>query len=334
MMNNKINFNNKTILITGGAGFIGSNLAFYFQNKFPKSKVTIFDCFRNNETFSNGNLKSFGHFDNLIGFKGNIICGNINNKNDLRLLSDYNFDFIFHLAAISDTRVYDQEIIIKTNVNSFYDLLELAKKDGSIMVYASSAATYGNLPSPQTEGKERPENPYGYSKYVKDQIATRFSNENPDMSIVGLRFFNVYGPREYFKAKTSSMIIQLGHQILDGISPHLFENSDKILRDFIYIDDVIQGIIKACNPKKNGSYNIGTGIPRNFQEVSDILQKELKTDLGTIYIPNPYIDYQHHTQANINLSKENLGFSPLITLEQGIKSYISEIKRLYETKVL
>jgi len=134
---------------------------------------------------------------------------------------------------------------MKTNVNSFYDLLAIAKKDRAVMVYASSAATYGNLPSPQTVGKESPENPYGYSKYIMDQIAIRYSKENPDLTIVGLRFFNVYGPREYYKGNTSSMVIQLGHQILDGKTPRLFKKSDQIYRDFIYIDDVLQAIIKA-----------------------------------------------------------------------------------------
>ena len=333
-MYNNIDFNNKTILITGGAGFIGSNLAFYFQENFPNSKVIVFDCFRSDEIFPNGNLKSFGHYKNLIGFKGDIICGNINNQADLALLSDYKFDYVFHQAAISDTRVYDQEIIMKTNVNSFYDLLAIAKKDRAVMVYASSAATYGNLPSPQTVGKESPENPYGFSKYIMDQIAIRYSKENPDLTIVGLRFFNVYGPREYYKANTSSMVIQLGHQILDGKIPRLFKGSDQIFRDFIYIDDVLQAIIKSCDPKQNGTYNVGTGISRSFQDIADILQKELGTDLGTEYFPNPYDGYQMHTQANISTSKDNLGFEPKVSLEQGIKSYIPEIKRLHGTEII
>jgi len=331
-MYNNIDFNNKTILITGGAGFIGSNLAFYFQENFPKSKIMVFDCFRNEETFHNGNLKSFGHYKNLIGFRGDIICGNINNKNDLALLDEHKFDFIFHHAAISDTRVYDQEIIMKTNVNSFYDLLGLAKRDRSVMVYASSAATYGNLSSPQTVGKENPENPYGYSKYIMDEIANKYSLENPDLAIVGLRFFNVYGPREYYKGNTSSMVIQLGHQILNGNPPRLFNNSNQIFRDFIFIDDVIQANIKACDSKQNGSYNVGTGISRSFQDISDILQKELGVDLGTEYFPNPFDDYQMHTQADIRASKVNLGFDPVVSLEDGIKAYIPDIKRLHGIK--
>ena len=221
---------------------------------------------------------------------------------------------------------------MKSNVNSFYDLLKLAKKNKSIMVYASSAATYGNLPSPQTIGRENPENPYGYSKYVMDQIALKYSEENPELIIAGLRFFNVYGPREFYKSKTSSMVIQLAHQILDGKPPCLFHNSNQIFRDFIYIDDVIQGNIKACSPKKSGIYNIATGISRNFQEIADILQKELNTNLGTDYITNPYDGYQMNTQADISKTKENLNFDPEFTLEMGISDYIPEIIRLHGSK--
>jgi ADP-L-glycero-D-manno-heptose 6-epimerase len=329
MTYSSIDFNNKTILITGGAGFIGSNLAFHFQENYPGSKIIIFDCFRNEKVFSNGNLKSFGHYKNLIGFKGEVICGDINVKNDLKLLNSYKFDYIFHQAAISDTRVLDEEIIMKTNVNSFYDLLDIAKENSSVMVYASSAATYGSISSPQTVGKESPENPYGYSKYVMDQIAMNHSRKYPEMTISGLRYFNVYGAREFYKNKTASMVIQLAHQILDGKSPRLFIGSDNILRDFIYIDDVVQANIKACKPKKNGIFNIGTGKPRSFQEIADILQKELDTDLATEYFPNPHTGYQMHTQADISSSEKNLDFETKFTLEEGIKAYIPEIKRLY-----
>jgi ADP-L-glycero-D-manno-heptose 6-epimerase len=327
-----INFDSKTILITGGAGFIGSNLAFYFQNNYPSSTIVIFDCFRSEETLQNGNLSSFGHYKNLIGFKGNIICGNINNKNDLLLLNDFKFDYIFHQAAISDTRLYNQELVMRTNVNAFYDLLKIAKKNNSITIYASSAATYGSLPAPQIVGLESPENPYAYSKYMMDKMASKYAILNPSMLIVGMRFFNVYGPREFYKAKTSSMVIQLGHQILDGKNPVLFENSNKILRDFIYIDDVVQANIKACKSKGTSNheiYNVGTGESRSFQDVSNILQSELGTTFKNKYIKNPYNGYQSNTQADITKTRENLGFEPNFSLESGINSYINEIKRVH-----
>jgi len=333
MIYTETSFNKKTILITGGAGFIGSSLAFFFQKHYPDSRIVVFDCFRNEETFSNGNLKSFGHYKNLIGFKGDIVCGDINNPADLKLLDETKFDYIFHEAAISDTRVYDQEIVIKTNVNSFNWFLEKTKKDNATLVYASSAATYGSMSSPQRIGHENPENPYGYSKYAMDQIAEKFSELNPGIKIVGLRFFNVYGPREYFKDKTSSMVIQLGHQILSGNPPRLFEESDKIFRDFIFINDVLQANIKACESKKNGVFNVGTGKARSFQDIVDILQRELRTNYPTEYFPNPYSGYQMHTQADISLSEENFNFKPAFSLEEGIKNYIPYIKEMNNSPI-
>ncbi|MDH7445148.1 ADP-glyceromanno-heptose 6-epimerase [Aquimarina sp. 2201CG14-23] len=322
-------FNDKTILITGGAGFIGSNIAFFLQNNYPNSKIIIFDIFRSEKTLVNDHLKSFGHYKNLVGFKGDIICGDITNEKDLNILKDYKIDFIFHQAAISDTRAQNQEIIIKTNVNSFYSILEIARKNDAKIIYASSAATYGLNPSPQKIGDDAPENPYGFSKYAMDQIAYRYIKTHKNMHVVGLKFFNVYGEREYFKDKTSSMVIQLGHQILAGKSPRLFTGSDKIMRDFVYIKDVVEANILACFAKKTGIYNIGSGIHRSFKDIADILQQELRTNLKIEYFENPYTAYQMNTKADISLSQKFLDYNPKYSLEQGIKEYIPYIKQTF-----
>ena len=320
-------FNNKTIVITGGAGFIGSNLAFYFQENYPKAKVIVFDKFRSEEKFSNGNLKSFGHFKNLLGFKGIIISGDITSKEDLQRLEEYDIDFIFHEAAISDTTVADQKIMIDTNVNAFKDLCDLAVKKNAVMVYASSAATYGSSDK-FSIGYEKPNNVYGFSKLMMDNLAKEYYDK---LKIIGLRYFNVYGPREYYKNKTASMVLQFGLQLLKGESAKLFEGSDKIKRDFIFIEDVIQANIKACEAKKNGVYNVGTGTSRSFQEIVDILKKELNITRKDTYIPNPYIgQYQFFTEADIEDTEKYLGFTPRFSLEDGIKAYLPEIIRIYE----
>ncbi len=332
MIYNDIDFNKKNILITGGAGFIGSNLAFYFQQNYPNANVIVFDKFRNEDTFDNGNLKSFGHFKNLIGFNGTIISGDITNKKDMKKLEDYKFDFIFHEAAISDTTVSDQKIMMDTNVNAFVDLLEMAKKMKAVMVYASSAATYGDSDR-FSMGHEQPNNVYGFSKMMMDNIAKKYMKKNY-ISIVGLRYFNVYGEREFFKNKTASMVLQFGLQLLKGKSAKLFKGSDKIKRDFIYIEDVIQANIKACKPKKSGIYNVGTGKSRSFQDIVDILKDELNIKREDLYIQNPYEkQYQFFTEADISLSKEFLNYEPRFSLEEGIKTYLSEIKRIYEKEI-
>lgn len=324
----------KTILITGGGGFIGSNLAFYFQENHPKAKVVVFDSFRNGEVFANGNPKSFGHFKNLIGFRGDIIAGDINKPKDLARLYDYKFDYIFHEAAISDTTVSDQEIMVRTNVNAFKNILNIASDMRANVVYASSGATYGNAPSPQTVGTEEPNNVYGFSKLMMDNMALNFLAQKPKISVVGLRYFNVYGKNEYHKGKTASMVLQFGLQILSGDSPKLFEGSDTILRDFVYIEDVIGANIKSMNPKKSGIYNVGTAKPRSFQDIADILQIQMGTNYKSRYIPNPHIgNYQFYTEAHIDETVKVLGYEPRFSLEEGIRDYAPHIKKIFETEI-
>ncbi len=320
----------KVILITGGAGFIGSNLAFHFQEHYPDTEIVVFDRFQDGKRLENGNPISLGHFKNLLGFRGEIITGDITNREDLEKLFSRKFDYIFHQAAISDTTATNQKLVMETNVDSFRSILEYAERLGSKVIYASSGAVYGNSPSPQKVGNEEPKNIYGFSKLVMDNLSRRYFDR---VEIVGLRYFNVYGAREFFKGKTASMVLQFGLQILSGQAPRLFEGSDKIFRDFIYIEDVIQANIRAIEGEP-GIYNVGTGIARSFQDIADILQTELETDYGNEYIPNPYTSqYQFFTQADIRETQQKLGYSPRFSLEDGIRDYIDEIKRIYVDEV-
>ena len=316
------------IAITGGAGFIGSNLAKYFMDK---HEVLVVDSFRSNKTFSNGNLRSFGHFKNLLGFNGEIYCGDICKDSTMQKIRSFKPDVIFHEAAISDTTVSEQDELLKVNLNSFYDLLEISRDTGAKLIYASSAATYGNASAPQKVWEcENPNNVYGFSKLMMDKTALKFDKEFGTKTI-GLRYFNVYGKGEFFKNKTASMVLGFGLQILKGNAPKLFVGSDKIFRDFIYVKDIINANELAMNSDAKGVFNVGTGIARSFQDIADILQKELGTSYGNEYIPNPFSSqYQFFTQADIEPTKTALGYEPKWSLEDGIKDYLPEIIKIYE----
>ena len=314
------------IVITGGAGFIGSALALELQKQ--NHEILIIDKMRSNVLLDNGNLESFGHFKNLLDFNGELFVADINDKVVYEKIRDFKPDVIFHKAAISDTTTYDQNKILKTNLNTFKDFIDISLKINSKLIYASSASVYGDAPSPQTVGKDEiPKNPYAFSKLMMDSLALKYKDK---MHIVGLRYFNVYGKGEFYKNSTASMILQFALQILAGKNPRLFENSDKIYRDFVYIKDAISANIQAIN-SKSGIYNVATSKARTFQDIVDILQKELNTNLKCEYIKNPYEKfYQFHTQAKLD---DEFSYKPKFSLEDGIKDYLPEIKRLFEKEV-
>lgn len=313
------------IVITGGAGFIGSRLALFLQEN---NEVLIIDKMRSEERFSNGNLQSFGHFKNLLDFKGELFVGDICQELSLQKIKAFKPDVIFHQAAISDTTATNQNTVLQSNLNSFYDFIELAINLNAKLIYASSAAVYGDAPSPQKVGlSEAPKNPYAFSKLMMDKVAAKYYDK---AHIVGLRYFNVYGEGEFFKDKTASMVLQFGLQMLGGQNPRLFVGSDKIYRDFVYVKDVVSANLAALDAKC-GVYNVGSFKARAFQDIVDILQKELGTNYTYEYIPNPYAKaYQYHTEAGAN---EHFNYTPKFSLEEGIKAYLPEIKRIYEKEI-
>lgn len=304
--------NRKKYLVTGGAGFIGSNIAKTLEAQ--GHEVTVLDDFAKN-----------GHFKNLIGFKGDVITADLFEY----MPEDKYFDAIFHEAAITDTTVMDQKAMMQQNVEAFKNLLHFAAENGiKKVVYASSAATYGNGPVPNVETQPtHPENVYGFSKAIMDNVARQFVEANHDMTVIGLRYFNVYGPGEYYKGKMASMIYQLYLQMKEGKRPRVFKMGEQ-QRDFVYVKDIVK--INLCalnNGKESGVYNAATGIPRNFNEIIACLNKEMGTNLEPDYFDNPYTAFfQVKTQADITKSKEKLGYTPDFTLEDGIADYVKILK--------
>lgn len=244
-----LHLDSKTILITGAAGFIGSNLVTYFATHYPQSRILALDYFRDNSTFPNGNPTTLGHFRNLVLYKNvEILCLDIANSNDMRKLRAYGkIDYIFHEAAISDTTCMDMNRVLAVNLHAFRHIIRLALRNEAHLIYASSAATYGNTQAPNSVGRnEIPENIYGFSKLCMDRENAQRQEEfqAKGIGLIGLRYFNVYGKNEFYKGKTSSMILQLALQALDNKVVRLFEFGEQ-QRDFVYINDVVQANIRA-----------------------------------------------------------------------------------------
>lgn len=316
------------ILITGGAGFIGSNLAYFLNTLSPTNEITIFDTFNDCTTLTNGNPKYLGSYENLIGFRGKVICGNLCNESDLELLGD-DFDVIYHLAAISDTRASNQNVILSNNVNPLYHFIKMVKRTGAKLVYASSAATYGSCSKDKFNlGDEDPNNIYAYSKWVMDNWVLNLL-ERENANVIGLRYFNVYGYGEKNKGLTASTVLQFYQQIKQGKELTLFENSERIFRDFIYIDDVINATYLAGLSDKVGVFNIGTGVPRTFADIANIVKSFLKAETKFNYIENPYKSgYQFYTCADMTRTKEMLKFYPKFSLEEGISDYLTKLEKI------
>ncbi|MBR5151313.1 MAG: NAD-dependent epimerase/dehydratase family protein, partial [Elusimicrobiaceae bacterium] len=182
------------------------------------------------------------------------------------------------------------------------------------------------VPNVETQ-PTHPENVYGFSKVIMDNVARQFVEENHDMTVIGLRYFNVYGPGEYFKGKMASMVYQLYLQMKQGQRPRIFKMGEQ-QRDFVYVKDIVKiNLCALTNGKESGVYNAATGVPRDYNAMVACLNKEMGTHLEPDYIDNPYAAFfQVKTQADITKSKEKLGYTPDYTLETGIADYVKILK--------
>jgi ADP-L-glycero-D-manno-heptose 6-epimerase len=305
-----VSSSNSSILVTGGAGFIGSNLVLTLQEQMPESRLTVIDDFRS------------GDFKNLAGYRGDFIAQNLATLDWQHQFGDEKFDAIFHLASITDTTLHDQFVQVHDNVESFRRLLNFARPNRTRIIYASSAATYGGTSTASTETNgAAPANVYAFSKAIMDNIASRAAQEVKDWIIVGLRYFNVYGPREAHKGVPASMVYHLSQQMKSGQRPRIFKHGDQ-KRDFVYVKDVVEGSIRALEAKQSGIYNLGSGHARSFNELIDVLNQSLGTDFKPDYIDNPHAHYQDYTQADLTSVRSGLGYEPKYALESGVADYM------------
>lgn len=301
----------QSILITGGAGFIGSNLVLTLQERMPEARLTVIDDFRS------------GDFKNLAGYKGDFVAQNLATLDWKQQFGDETFDAIFHLASITDTTLHDQFVQTHDNVESFRRLLNFARPDKTRIVYASSGSIYGAASAASVESTgATPANIYAFSKAMMDNLATRAAKDVSGWIIVGLRYFNVYGPREAHKGIPASMVLHLSRQLKAGQRPRIFKHGEQ-KRDFVYVKDIVEGSIRALEATESGIYNLGSGQARSFNELVDILNESLGTDFKPDYIDNPHAHYQNFTEADLTRVRGALGYEPQFTLEKGVADYMS-----------
>jgi ADP-L-glycero-D-manno-heptose 6-epimerase len=154
-----------------------------------------------------------------------------------------------------------------------------------------------------------------------DNLACRATREAKEWVIIGLRYFNVYGPREAHKGVPASMVYHLSRQMKAGQRPRIFKQGEQ-KRDFVYVKDIVEGSIRALEAKQSGIYNLGSGQARSFNELVDVLNRSLGTDLKADYFENPHAHYQNFTQADLTRVREGLGYEPKYTLETGVADYM------------
>jgi len=288
-------------LVTGGTGFIGSNLAFELERQGHEVIVTGTRYHKIKPQFKGLILQP-----SLIGLNWNRI-GHV--------------DGVFHYAAITDCQYQDKDEMFLVNAKSAEAVFKNALANGcKHFVYASSAAVYGMLKVPFKEESVSPMNEYGKAKIWMEKKANELAQSHPDASFVGLRLCNVYGPRENLKGRLATMIYHFAQQMLKG-NPRMFKHGEQ-KRDYIYIKDVIKANVLAIKQNKSFVVNCGNGEVTSFLELVNILNEVMGLNRQADFIDNPFVgNYQNFTQLDMAKAKELLGFTSDFTIRTGIKDY-------------
>lgn len=301
------------IVVTGGAGFIGSNIV-KGLNDLGRKDILVVDDLTDGTKFANLADLDIADYMDKDEFISAIVSG-----------ENLDIEVIFHQGACSSTTEWDGKFMMENNYNYSKDLLHYCLDFDIPFLYASSAATYGGRSDNFIEDRvyEKPLNVYGYSKFLFDQYVREIL-PNANSQICGFRYFNVYGPRENHKGSMASVAYHLNEQITKGEKPKLFSGSDNFRRDFIYVGDVVEVNLWFWKNKVSGIFNCGTGRAESFQSVADaVLDYHKKGEID--YIPFPEHlkgRYQSFTQADLTKFRKTGCPIEFKTVSQGTTEYM------------
>ena len=316
------------LLVTGGAGFIGSNVVAAL-NEAGRRDIVVNDVLGTDQKWRNLAKRQ--------------VTDVVAPADLFRWLDGRKLDAVIHMGAISDTTATDADLVMENNFRCSMRLLDWCTAAGVPFIYASSAATYGDGVqgfndewSPDALQQLKPMNLYGWSKHLFDQaVAERFmKKEKLPPQWAGLKFFNVFGPNEYHKGEMMSLVAKRFDDAKAGRTVRLFKShragigDGEQRRDFIYVDDavaVVRWLMET--PSASGIFNVGTGKARSFRDLISSLFRALGLEPKIEYIDMPENirgQYQYFTEAKVeNLLRAgyNAGFTPL---EDAVKSYVTK----------
>lgn len=314
-------------IVTGGAGFIGSNLVAALSAR--GDEVVVSDWMGTDNRWLNiAKHEIFALLDphNLVSWL---------NAHSSQVTA------VLHIGAISATTETDVDLIVAKNIRATLDLLEWCTGSGTPFIYASSAATYGNGSAGFDDGldrealaKLRPLNAYGWSKHVVDRKIARLAHGNSALppQFVGLKFFNVYGPNEYHKGAMQSVIAQNFLRVLTGQPLRLFRsqnpnyNDGGQLRDFVYVKDCVSVILWLLDHRDvSGLFNLGTGKARSWLDLVNAMSEAIgrKIPVEFVDMPQALVEkYQYFTEARMNRLRAAGYEAPFTSLENGVCDYV------------
>ncbi len=295
----------RRVLVTGGAGFIGSNLANHLATD---NDVVALD---------DGYLGTPANLDPAVEFVEASVL-----EDDLPT----DVDVLFHLAARSSYAMHEENPTAgaRVNVEGFVNTVDQARQDGcETVVYASTSSIYGSRTEPSPEDMPVTVNTgYEASKMARERYAEYFHNHY-GLSLAGLRFFSVYqgyGGAEEHKGEYANVIAQFADDIANGRPPKLYGDGTQT-RDFTHVSDIVRGTELAADHELDGVYNLGTGNAYSFNTVVEMINDELGTDVDPEYVENPIPEdvYVHDTCADPSKIHEATGWEPRVDFEEGIR---------------